>query len=362
MDQNFKELLIARISSGLLRVNINNKNYTLNSISSQELYEVLEYSQIFQQEALSMELLSEAELFDFLIANKFWSQEKEDDLKAKIKELDKLKLSYYQEFFKASNRKINKIKLTQLKESISQLYHEKHFYDHLGINYYIKSNKLKLIYALGLYHNGKKVFKSINHILSSNKSKLIEELFLHVLNSKIPESQFRELARSDPWRSQWSCKEACSGVFGVPLKEHTEDQRQLILSSLMYDSIYKHTDCPSDEIVNDDDALDGWMIAQKRKNNEGKNEDLATKVLTNQKIRESDEIMIVTGYNYNIDSNIDIEQIDSFNSEASRKIKKERFDHLMKKGVVEEQNMPDSQRKMREMLYARERSTITGQV
>jgi len=361
VDQNLKELLLARIKSGFLKVKIQNKVYTLKSISSQELYDVLDYSQIFEKEALSMDLMSDAELFSFLEENKFWSKEQEEHLKKLNNELDKLKIEYFESFFYKNKKKTVKAKLDKLKETINALYSDKHQYDHLSINYYIKINKAKFIYALGLYYNNKKVFKSVDQIANSSRAKLIDELFLNAINSKLPETQYREIARTDPWRSLWSCKEATSSIFGTALCDYTEEQKQLILCSTMYDTVYKHSECPSDEVIADDDALDGWMLHQRKKNASDKNKSLIEKAIPNEKIRNSEEVMVVIGNNHDTVADLTIEQIDDFNDADGKRIKAERFRHLMQKGSIQEQYMPDSQRKMREALYEQNRAVVTGQ-
>ncbi len=45
----------------------------------------------------------------------------------------------------------------------------------------------------------------------------------------------------------------------------TEDQRFLCAVTRMYDNANEHSECPSETVLNDDDAFDGWMIFERRK-------------------------------------------------------------------------------------------------
>ena len=49
----------------------------------------------------------------------------------------------------------------------------------------------------------------------------------------------------------------------------------------MYDNIQESMDCPTEDVINDDDMLDGWFIVQNRKREKDKKEkdvDLAEKI------------------------------------------------------------------------------------
>ena len=43
------------------------------------------------------------------------------------------------------------------------------------------------------------------------------------------------------------------------------DQKNILILSRMYDNVQESLDCPADDIMQDDDMLDGWFIHQKNK-------------------------------------------------------------------------------------------------
>ena len=339
MDQFLRELYTSRICSGKVKIN---KMY-YKTPSQEEFYDIHEEYFRLKDEALSMGLFPSSEHFLWLCDNKFWSKKEEDLYKDLLKELDNMKVNLFQNFYKNTEKKILKTKLKLIKEEIDKLHNKKHLMDHLSVDHYVRVNKLKLTVGIGLYKDNKKVFRSLSHVKNTSKSQIIEDAFLYLLNEKITESQYRDLARNDPWKSLWSCREA-GRVFDNILNI-TDEQRQLVLCSMMYENVYKHSECPSDDVVFDDDCLDGWMILQKRKRKAEEGKNVLDGILTNEKIKNSQEIFIVSD-----GSKEELEKIEAFNDPAALRAKKERFDFLAKKGEVEEQNMPDSQRKMREMI------------
>lgn len=61
----------------------------------------------------------------------------------------------------------------------------------------------------------------------------------------------------------------------------------------MYDSIAESPESPSDEIILDDDMLDGWLIIQRRERELRTKQKAAEDVISNEKIANSDEVFIV---------------------------------------------------------------------
>ena len=66
--------------------------------------------------------------------------------------------------------------------------------------------------------------------------------------------------------------------------------------SSLYDNIQESPDCPSNEVINDDDMLDGWMIIQKRNREQAKLQKDAENKFGNKKISNADEVFIVKDY------------------------------------------------------------------
>ena len=62
----------------------------------------------------------------------------------------------------------------------------------------------------------------------------------------------------------------------------------------MYDNIFESPECPPDDVIQDDDALDGWLIVQRRKREEDQKRSAAENIIGNSKISNADEVFIMT--------------------------------------------------------------------
>ncbi|NBO23389.1 hypothetical protein EBU94_08655 [bacterium] len=116
----------------------------------------------------------------------------------------------------------------------------------------------------------------------------------------------------------------------------------------MYDKIYEHPECPQDDIINDDDALDGWMIYQKQKNDLQKKEKGVDSMLSG-KIKNSSEIFLMAG-NKN-----QAEDILGLNTKDSLDIVKTKVQTVLSKGRVRDGEMPDVKQKIIQQLQEKGR-------
>lgn len=79
------------------------------------------------------------------------------------------------------------------------------------------------------------------------------------LSSRLSEYQIRAIARSREWRQIWNIK-SCGELFSQSLFLLSEEQKDLLFWSSMYDSANESGEAPIDEVVQDDHAFDGWLI------------------------------------------------------------------------------------------------------
>jgi hypothetical protein len=110
----------------------------------------------------------------------------------------------------------------------------------------------------------------------------------------------------------------------------------------MYDSVQESMDCPSDDVVNDDDMLDGWFILQKKKRDQEKVQSEIEQSTSNSKISNSDEIFVMAG------SQKDADKINDSNTHHVQQIKKQRMAVIKHKGAASDLDFQDQQLKMRQ--------------
>lgn len=187
-----------------------------------------------------------------------------------------------------------------------------------------------LIYDNLFYLNSdQKVFSSFNEA----DSLLLDKIYSFLSKKFISSTQYREIARTEPWRSYWMGGKY--NVFGKPIIDWTDEQRNLCSFSTMYDNAYGSYDCPSDDVINDDDRFDGWIIYTRQESeNKRKEGELGDRY---KKYDKYNEVFVVA------DSKEDAEKVYSWNSPESIKMKQQRAIAVGKTGSAKEAELPDKQ-------------------
>jgi hypothetical protein len=96
-------------------------------------------------------------------------------------------------------------------------------------------------------------------------------------------------------------------------------------------------------VIDDDDALDGWMILQKRKNEQDKKK--AQFDTANPKLKDSGEVFVMSG------SKEDASSILSMNSMEAKSAMKEKFNYISEKKTVEDGELPDVRRDVKSAIF-----------
>lgn len=164
-----------------------------------------------------------------------------------------------------------------------------------------------------------------------------------VINSyqqtNMSDSQIRELARNEPWRSLWSMRES-AGIklfINKDFQELTNNQKNLIVWSQLYDNIRESMDVPPDEVIEDDDMLDGWFIEQGRKRKREVKKKHLEDSLTNKDIANKDEVYVMSKK----DDSSGIQDIYDMNEATSRWVISERDKQIQSEGKVAHHKLTD---------------------
>lgn len=261
------------------------------------------------------------------------------DYKEKIVQLestiDNTKIELYKNSLNPKLVKKIKETLASLKKSLYKIHNQISELNIYTIEYSALVEKLSYILKNTLYD------LECNKIEINNWNKF-NDILLYYKNSQLNAEELRELARNEPWSSYWRINK--DTPFGTNTGEYIEDQRLLILYSKMYDNIYENPKRPIDEVVQDDDMLDGWMIIQRRER-EREISELKVQDKFGGKLANSDEIFLPA-------SNIDeYHAINDLNDVNAQMIKKQRMEVIKQKGEAEDVDFPDRQLQMRRDLY-----------
>ncbi len=336
MDIATKELHISRIIAGFFRHKIDGVTY----IIQQPNRSIRNIAQEVYMEALKDAeldgLYNDEELNIFLYENDIWSSEKENLLEELFEDLDDYKVKMYKAIFRSEERKVYKELINTTKNKIKELQLEKSSYNHLSCAGTAAMMKMRYLVGKSLHYEDKTPVWE-NDDFWKNTDPLLEEMTNMYVESKLSEKEYREIARSEPWRSTWSCRKCEKDLFGIPAVDLTEEQKSLVIWSSLYDSIYEHPSCPDQEAIDDDDLTDGWMIIQRKDRDVHRTKVQVDDIISNSRIKNSGEVFVVA------QTKKDRQRIDSLNDESAKNIKKRRLEEIRNKGgVINEADMPDT--------------------
>lgn len=339
MNFQQREFLINRIVSNIDFFYHNSQQYFLRH-PSKEVRALSSY--VYEEvkaDAVYNEWLSEQEAT--LILHRVYMMDKEvmksgvKDISHIIKNLNKTiddaKLNLFREFLHIKKRARYKTELKLIKDKLVHWTNVLHSFDYLTSDGYASMVKVQFLSAMSLCDEaGKPLFHPSE--FKDIDFDLINKAIKHLNENRLDTEDYRDLVRNEPWRSYWSARK--EDVFGLSAIDLSDDQRALLLYSKMYDSIYNHPECPQDDVVNDDDALDGWLI-DNRKKAEREKKVKETDAMLGEKGKNASEILIPA------QSMEHAKSIEDMNDMQGKLVKMERKAIIEKRGVVKEAELPD---------------------
>jgi hypothetical protein len=344
MIRNDKDLLLSRIIAGFLYLHYEGKLYQLRRASVDLKYRAdILYQQIYNENLYSdWILLQDTELI--LIDNGVWRTQNHEALKQIDLRLENLKVELYENYIQLSRRQDIKKQIKSMNMQKDRILTAQHSLDQYTLEAYAGRIRNEYLIMNTLYYKNKKVFKD-----SKNKNSIFLNGITNQISSSLPSvTTIRELARSDIWKSYWSSSNK-EKVFDGSVCEWSDEQRALVNITKMFDSIYEHPECPSEAIIDDEDALEGWMTVQKRKNEQTKSKTKAQNMLGSKKMQKADEVFFVSN------SKEETKEILKANDNAGLYRMKEKFSAIRSVGgsELQESQLPDVQRDLLNQLNAK---------
>jgi len=324
------ELLLYRVLSGKILFTYKNEQYELKNSSVDIKYEAqILYDSIINDEKYNDWIRAE-DLDNMLISLGLWSKDTNKIIKDIEKKIERSKVDMF--LSAALSDKVKKIKrlLSEYRNQLNKIMDYKNDLFSHSLEGYASSIKNEYILCNTLFKNNTRVFPKQ---VSSDQASYIyfNDLVTEVNKKNIGIDSYKELARSSMWRSYWNCNK--EKVFNKAVCDWTDDQRTTVSVTRMYDNIYDHPECPSDNVIEDDDMLDGWMIHQREKNQKAKKQAQIDEM--NPKLKNAQEVFLMP------QSKEEIENIIGLNSPDSLRRMKEKMNYVQQVGSVDDGNLPD---------------------
>ncbi len=324
MKQHEREFFIYTIRSG--KVKILDNVYVHPPTIDQVAESCYIYNTIYD-ESYEDEVMTEEEMIHWMREHDLWSDENDTKIKGLQEDLEKLKVEIYNA--RNNSNLADKIRLyirageKQLSDQLS-IKHQYFQNTCEGIAY---TEKISWIVANTTYKEDE---------LYDFETNTLAQVVHKWQNAAISEPDCRELARNEPWKSLWATHE--KGSIKLFLNRQDQDltynQKNLLVWSQMYDNIQESMDCPTTDVIDDDDMLDGWFIIQSRKRDKERAES-EFENSTNEKIKNSSEVYVMSR------SDRDRERVEGMNDMQAQAIKRQRSATIKKKGTVGQHEFKD---------------------
>jgi len=333
MKQYEREYFVSRIRSGIYIVDYNGVKLKILPHTIEDEFEANQvYMDVFNR-AAEDEIKTFDEMHEWAKDKGFWTEEDDKREEGFKKDLDRLRI----EIFKARN---NESQREHIRKYIRA--GEKQQLEHLSKKYVYQENTCE---GLAILEKSLELIRKCTYVgkeLFNFGPIDIKGIWGSVNSQTCDDKQLRELARSEPWRSIWLLRDSQTyGLFHKNGRELTTEQRNLLMWSRMYDNIQESMDCPSDDVIKDDDMLDGWFLMQQQKRDKQKAE-AEFESTASSKISNSDEIFMMAG------SQEQADKIESINSLSGKMRKKERLAVIQNKGSAEQHDFRDERLKLRQ--------------
>lgn len=303
--------------------------------------------------AAELESLSDEEMVKYMMSVGLWDKLRQTELDGIPMKLEALKIEYYNSYLLFQKREHIKKVIERTKTKFVELSHELDKFKHNTIEGYATAAKNRYLVCMGArFPSGEKVWNDITFHLESEK--VVDDLLSQYYGNRVGDELIRELSKTEPWRSIWSAGKMQGSIFDGSAAGLSSAQKALICWSKIYDSIRESSDCPPDEVIDDNDMIDGWLLVQNREHAAERIRKI-TGGDKNDKFGKADETFIM------VQNPEDVARIESLNVGDAKIRKAQRMAALTAAGgKMREQDMPDSQMRLREQAHQQMLQKIRG--
>lgn len=319
MDYAKRQKLVSKIVSGVTYIEYNETPYIIREPSPiDKLIAERVYEEKFT-EAKCMGIQTEKVMIEAMINLGLWSKKEEKEMESIPKETEQCKVDLYNAYVAFKDRDPPRKKLQKLNLRLTRLMIKKNMFRKQTAEGIGEDSKNACLICCNVtdYH-GNKIWKHNEYLKQDGVlHKFIIDMYIR---EQIAEKEIRELCKNDPWRTLWGVGKSESSIFGKPAVDLSQEQRAIIAWSRVYDNIYENPECPPDEVIKDDDMLDGWLTLQGRQREQNKSAK-SSQTSTNSK---GDEVY------YFADSQGDAQRIFEMNDNQGRALLRNREKEIVK--------------------------------
>lgn len=294
---------------------------------------------IFYNRAINEGFLTQDGERELLMKNMIWSDADDRDMERMVEDAKKLRTGRSQYKFQSNKLKSIDAASKRLEEEITELLLRKNSFLSQTANYQAMQDKFQFLLKSCVEDlHGRLIWPTQEDLDLDQDMQRVNFLISKIFYERIfPESEIRKLARNEPWRTTWRLSvKTGTPLFNRSASEFTRTQSDLCHWSILYDSVYESMECPSSDVIEDDDLLNQWFVEQYEKKEGG---ETSSNGPTNDRIAQAQEVFI------KVDTPEDAKKVyETMNTPESRRIIQSRQKALFDKGQLREDELPDVKR------------------
>lgn len=327
-----REYFVSRVRSGVHTVKQNGIIFTIRCPFLEDECIANEVFMDAYDKARSEDFMTEDEMYQWMEYRGIWTDKQDEELDKIKSDIEDLKVKVFESKSNKKTQDFMRLNLRNAEHAQDKLEHAKGEFLSKTCEGMAAESRALALFERCVY---------IGKDRADLEDVLVHNLFLEHNSLFLSEKESREIARNEPWRLIWLFKDQHT-LFGQ-LKEGREmstDQKNLLVWSQMYDNIQESMDCPTEDVINDDDALDGWFIVQRRKQESDKAKSELEARTSNPKIANSQEVFVFT------DNAKEAATIESMNSTHARYTKRDRMATIKRQGGAKDSDFQDRKLEM----------------
>ncbi len=292
------------------------------------------YDETFK-DAVKKGVYVEEELQCLLDDMMIWLPSDQVQLSELEQNIEKLKIGLFQMHFRANNKIAIRKSLELTQDTVIDLLNRKHALDMYSAEALARFKKNSYLSSCGIIDLEGNKYIDPNSMWDTD-TPLIDEVMKVRTKLMCTETILRQIARTEPWRSIWSAGRKSGSLFDIPAISLSLEQQLLLTWSTVYDNVHESMDTPPEEVIEDDDTLDGWFLLQHKKRIKDKEKRLLEPD-GDSKAFQAQEVYVMT------DTPEDALKVYNLNDAKNKAIVRQRMLALRKSNVIKEQDMPDKQ-------------------
>ena len=305
-----------KILSGNILVQTRNNILTVRQPDAATRYLADFFSEQVYEDAFKNNIYLQEELEELIIENAWWTQDKQDELTQIPKDIEQMKVDYFNSFLRDNVKELIKKGISKKEDRFEDLTKEKYrFFNYTCESLKSQAYTMYILEHCTFYENGDKIS--------------LEDISIHALYGKynaeiLDDKEIRQISKNPNWRMIWNVSKDSREIFPLPACDLTDMQKTLISWTRMYDSVYEAMETPSDSIIEDDYAIDGWFTVQRRKRDDDR------KQSEGNKLPESAEVFVP------VSNQKEAQRVHDMNTQQGKQVIKSRMQDLKEQGSLEE--------------------------